>query len=98
MIRTIVFDPLAESQLLKAISEYDRHRMGWGLKFERAVHRRCRLLERTPLLFQRFRKRDRIVNIPGFPFVMIYRVYRRFVFVVAIVPSRSNPLAWPLKP
>ncbi len=98
-MKHIEFDPLARAELDAAAVHYEAEYEGRGFRFYSTVQRTLAAAALTPLAGQLFpgmptelEMRHRIV--PGFPFVIAYRIKDEVLRVFAVIHTRRRPGYW----
>ena len=98
MPRLILFSFRAENELESHALDYERKRLGLGMRFEAAVRRLTQTISNQPYLYGKYRRNIRVTKVHRFPFNLFYIVRRRVIEIAVIVPSLSNPITWPMNP
>jgi toxin ParE1/3/4 len=91
---TFRFLPLAEAELLEAVSYYSAIRPELGSRFEHAVAQAVRNLVANPESGAPRSKGTRRWLVKSFPFGIIYRASESGVLIVAVAHQRKKPEYW----
>ena len=84
----------AEIELRAAARYYESRVPGLGVEFTQAIEQQCGLILERPDVGARYDRVHRRVFLRRFPFVLIYRVDKRRVAVVAVAHVRRRPGYW----
>ena len=98
MSKTLELKPDALAAAASAASDYELKSPGLGHRFTQAVDSLLLRIAANPLHFGRLRGRARFAVVRKFPFLVLFVNQRHRIVVTAIVPSRSNPASWRMKP
>ena len=85
---------LARLEYDRVANEYESLSPGLGIRFTRAIDRVIERVGRFPRLYGVLFRGVRCATIRRFPFIVLYRITKDEVVVLAILPSQSNPIAW----
>jgi toxin ParE2 len=90
----VVFHPEARAEVDESVEFYEARLEGLGLRFLAAVEATTDRVSATPNagapLTGGFRKRI----VPGFPYTVIYRVWKDHVYLVAVAHQHRRPGYW----
>jgi len=91
----VLIEPKAIDDMQKAINYYDEKQVGLGLKFERCIHDRLKLLEMNPFFQIRY-KDVHCLPLKKFPFMVHFTIdeIRKLVIVRAVFHTSLNPQKW----
>ena len=98
MPKIILFSFRASREIDRYALEYELKKVGLGDRFVANVQKLTQLIANQPYLYAKHKRNLRIAKVHRFPFNLFYVVRRHFVEIAAIMPSRTNPVTWPLKP
>ena len=98
MKRTLIVRPDVKAEVNRVASEYERLTPGTGRRFDLSVLQIFDRIAFMPKMFEKLNRRVRIAPVRKFPFAVLCVVTRNAVEVFALIPTRSNPMNWPLKP
>lgn len=91
----IVFHPLAEQELINAVSYYEEQNQGLGLEYLAEVEGAANLLRRYPAAGVVVRGFVRRLILPKFPYSLLYRVADDdLIRILAIAHHKRKPQYW----
>lgn len=90
---TVVYLEEAAEDLEETIAWYERRHRGLGARFHRCVEQLLARLAEAPLLGRPVHTARR-VPVPGFPFVVVYRIVDGDLWIVAVAHTRRRPGYW----
>jgi plasmid stabilization system protein ParE len=93
-VKRVVFHPQAEAEMQAAAEFYETKRRGLGADFIGEVERATEALVAYSRIGHRFSRRLRRVLVHRFPYGLLYRVDRDWIFVVAVAHVRRRPGYW----
>jgi toxin ParE1/3/4 len=93
-MRSVIFHPLAEQELLDAISYYEEQENGLGLDYLGEVEHSVNFLMRYPEAGSKVRDAIRRLTLPKFPYSLLYRVLEEQIRVLAVAHHKRKPQYW----
>lgn len=93
-MKRVTFHPEAEAEMRAAAEFYETRRRGLGVDFIGEVERATQALVAYSRIGHRFSRRLRRVLVQRFPYGLLYRVDREWIFVVAVAHVRRRPGYW----
>ncbi len=89
----VIFHSEAEKEFQDAIQWYDDQKLGLGNRFFLSVDATIKLLQSKPEIFGYERKPFREASVTFFPFVLVYKIYKRkrLIYVSSIFHTSRNP-------
>jgi toxin ParE1/3/4 len=93
-MRNIIFHPLAEQELLDAVSYYEEQETGLGLDYLGEVEHAVNFLMRYPEAGSKVRGSIRRLTLPKFPYSLLYRVSKEQIRVLAVAHHKRKPQYW----
>ncbi len=95
MIYSIVIHPDAIQDIQEAIDYYDEQEPGLGRRFEEAVHKHFRLLEKNPVFQIRY-DNVRCLPMKKFPYMVHFTIDEKFrvIKVWALFHTSVSPGKW----
>jgi plasmid stabilization system protein ParE len=93
-VRNLVFHRLAEAELNGAAQYYEDESEGLGSAFLAAVESCTNSIVDFPELGVVIRNEIRRRLVPGFPYVVLYRIVGQDVRVLAVANSKQRPFYW----
>jgi toxin ParE1/3/4 len=93
-MRNIIFHPLAEQELLDAVSYYEEQETGLGLEYLGEVEHAVNFLVRYPEAGSKVRGSIRRLTLPKFPYSLLYRVSKEQIRVLAVAHHKRKPQYW----
>jgi plasmid stabilization system protein ParE len=93
-VKQTIFHPEARAEMRESVEFYEAQLDGLGLRFLSAVEKTSEWISAHPEggnpLRGEFRKRI----IPGFPYNIIYRVWKDYIYLVAVAHQHRRPGYW----
>jgi toxin ParE1/3/4 len=93
-MRSVIFHPLAEQELLDAVSYYEEQETGLGLEYLGEVEHAVNFLMRYPEAGSNVRGSIRRLTLPKFPYSLLYRVMEEQIRVLAVAHHKRKPQYW----
>jgi toxin ParE1/3/4 len=93
-MRNVIFHPLAEHELLDAVSYYEEQETGLGLDYLGEVEHAVNFLMRYPEAGSKVRGSIRRLTLPKFPYSLLYRVSKEQIRVLAVAHHKRKPQYW----
>jgi toxin ParE1/3/4 len=93
-MRSVIFHPLAEQELLDAVSYYEQQETGLGLEYLGEVEHAVNFLMRYPEAGSKVRGSIRRLTLPKFPYSLLYRVSEEQIRVLAVAHHKRKPQYW----
>jgi plasmid stabilization system protein ParE len=93
-MKSVVFHPLAEQELLDAVSYYEEQEAGLGLEYLGEVEHAVNFLMRYPEAGAKITGAIRRLTLPKFPYSLLYRVLEDRIRVLAVAHHRRKPDYW----
>ncbi len=93
-MRSVIFHPLAEQELLDAVSYYEEQKTGLGLEYLGEVEHAVNFLTRYPEAGSKVRGSIRRLTLPKFPYSLLYRVLEEQIRVLAVAHHKRKPQYW----
>jgi toxin ParE1/3/4 len=93
-MRSVIFHPLAEKELLDAVSYYEEKETGLGLEYLSEVEHAVNFLVRYPEAGSKVRGSIRRLTLPKFPYSLLYRVSEEQIRVLAVAHHKRKPQYW----
>jgi toxin ParE1/3/4 len=93
-MRIVIFHPLAEQELLDAVSYYEEQEIGLGLEYLGEVEHAVNFLMRYPEAGSKVRGSIRRLTLPKFPYSLLYRVMEEQIRVLAVAHHKRKPQYW----
>jgi toxin ParE1/3/4 len=90
-VRSVIFHPLAEQELLDAVSYYEEQDTGLGLEYLGEVEHAVNFLMRYPEAGSKVRGSIRRLTLPKFPYSLLYRVMEEQIRVLAVAHYKRKP-------
>ena len=91
---SVIFHPLAEQELLDAVSYYEKQETGIGLDYLGEVEHAVNFLVRYPESGTKVRGTIRRLTLPKFPYSLLYRVVEEQIRVLAVSHHKRKPQYW----
>ncbi|MBM4039567.1 MAG: type II toxin-antitoxin system RelE/ParE family toxin [Planctomycetes bacterium] len=91
---TVRLLPGAKSDLDEVVARYEREEPGLGVKFANQFADTLQMIVRYPNVGAPFARKNRRCPIHGFPYGVLYRVFRAEVVVGAVRHLHRAPGAW----
>lgn len=90
-----VFHPLAEQELLDAVSYYEGQKLGLGLEYLEEMEHSVNFLIRYPYVGTTVRGSIRRLVLPKFPYSLLYRVLEdNSIRILAVAHHKRRPQYW----
>jgi toxin ParE1/3/4 len=93
-MKSVIFHPLAEQELLDAVSYYEEQETGLGLEYLSEVEHAVNFLVRYPEAGSKVRGSIRRLTLPKFPYSLLYRVSEEQIRVLAVAHHKRKPQYW----
>jgi toxin ParE1/3/4 len=93
-VRSLEFHPEAQAELIRAAQYFEGEAENLGVDFIDFVQRTALRLVGFPNSGRRVGRRLRRVVVPRFLYILLYRVERERIFVVAVAHPRRRPGYW----
>jgi toxin ParE1/3/4 len=93
-MRSVIFHPMAEQELLDAVSYYEEQETGLGLEYLGEVEHAVNFLMRYPEAGSKVRGSIRRLTLPKFPYSLLYRVMEEQIRVLAVAHHKRKPKYW----
>jgi toxin ParE1/3/4 len=95
-VKSLQVSEPASLEFAEAVRWYEERRTGWGARLFDAVSHAFDLIERHPEIGppRRVRPTARQLAVRGFPYVVVYRIRRDDVYVVAVAHTSRRPGYW----
>jgi toxin ParE1/3/4 len=93
-MRTVIFHPLAEQELIDAVFYYEEQETGLGLDYLGEVEHAVNFLVRYPEAGAKVRGSIRCLTLPKFPYSLLYRVLEEQIRVLAAAHYNRKPQYW----
>jgi toxin ParE1/3/4 len=93
-MRSVIFHPLAEQELLDAVSYYEEQEAGFGLEYLGEVEHAVNFLLRYPEAGAKARGTIHRLTLPKFPYSLLYRVMEDQIRVLAVAHHKRKPQYW----
>jgi toxin ParE1/3/4 len=93
-MRSVIFHPLAEQELIDAVSYYEEQQAELGLEYLGEVQHAVNFLMRYPEAGAKIRGDIRRLTLPKFPYSLLYRVLEEQIRVLAVAHYKRKPQYW----
>lgn len=94
-MKNVVFNPLAEQELIDATTYYEKQKPGLGLEYLEEVEHAINFIARYPEAGSKFRGSLRRLTLPKFPYSILYRILEDArIRVLAIAHHKRRPQYW----
>jgi toxin ParE1/3/4 len=93
-MNSVIFHPLAEQELLDAVSYYEEQETGLGLEYLGEVEHAVNFLMRYPEAGSKVRGSIRRLTLPKFPYSLLYRLVEEQIRVLAVAHHKRKPQYW----
>jgi toxin ParE1/3/4 len=94
-MKSAVFHPLAEQELIDAAAYYEEQRLGLGLEYLGEVEHAVNFLIRYPEAGSSVRASVRRLTLPKFPYSLLYRVLENEqIRILAVAHHKRRPQYW----
>lgn len=87
----LIVQPEAEGDIIEARRWYEARQAGVGDEFLVEIDRALGLIERHPTGYAILRRQTRKVSLRRFPYIVLYTVRGRDIFVVGIIHQSRDP-------
>lgn len=87
----LFYAPLALEDINDIVCWYEKKQEGLGDRFLNSVFETGESLKKVPFGFQSGYKETREAIIPTFPYVLIYSIENRIIYVHSVFPTKRNP-------
>lgn len=93
-MKSVIFNPLAEQELLDAVSYYEEQETGLGLEYLGEVEHAVNFLVRYPEAGAKVRGSIRRLTLPKFPYSLLYRLLEEQICILAVAHHKRKPQYW----
>jgi toxin ParE1/3/4 len=93
-MRSVIFHPLAEQELLDAVSYYEEQETGLGLEYLGEVEHAVNFLVRYPEAGAKVSGSIRRLTLPKFPYSLLYRLLDDQIRILAVGHHKRKPQYW----
>jgi toxin ParE1/3/4 len=94
-MQNIVFHPLAERELIDAVAYYEKQKPGLGSEYLEEVEHAINFIARYPEAGYKIKGSLRQLNLPKFPYSLLYRVLEDArIRVLAVAHHKRKPQYW----
>jgi toxin ParE1/3/4 len=93
-MKSVIFNPLAEQELLDAVSYYEEQEAGLGLEYLSEVEHAVNFLMRYPETGTRVKDSIRRLPLPKFPYSLLYSVLEEQIRILAVAHHKRKPQYW----
>ncbi|WP_404791047.1 type II toxin-antitoxin system RelE/ParE family toxin [Altericista sp. CCNU0014] len=94
-MRTVVFHPLAEQELIDAVAYYEEQRLGLGLEYLEEIENAVNFLARYPEAGPKVRGFVHRLTLPKFPYSLLYRMVEdEKLRILAVAHHKRKPQHW----
>jgi hypothetical protein len=93
-MKRAIIDPLAEMDMLDASLYYESEKEGLGFSFTDEAEEGIKQIQKWPEMFQFIEKPYRGYFLEKFPYTIIYRDERDYVYIVSVVRQSRHPDHW----
>jgi hypothetical protein len=83
--------PEAETDIMQAVGWYESHQLNLGLRFLTHLEKLYSALELNPYIFPEKYLKVRQAPLKYFPYVILYRIEGKKVFVLAVFNCYQDP-------
>ena len=94
MARELKFDPDFKNDTKDAALYYEDQKPGLGGEFLIALSDGIKRLTETPLRWRPIRGKYRRCNVKKFPYVIIFSVTEKEIYIAALMHKRRHPDFW----
>ena len=98
MKRTLVVRVNARFDIRDYADQYELKSTGLGTRFAQVAANTIDWIPFMPFLYAKINRYVRLAPIRRFPFAVLYRVTKTNIVILAVVPAKSDPMNWPVKP
>lgn len=94
-MKSAVFHPLAEQELVDAAAYYEEQKIGLGLEYLREIESAVNFLIRYPEAGSKLRGSVRRITLPKFPYSLLYRqLDNNQIRILAVAHHKRRPQYW----
>jgi plasmid stabilization system protein ParE len=93
-VKQTIFHPEARAEMRESVEFYEAQLDGLGLRFLSAVEKTSEWISAHPEAGSPLRGEFRKRIIPGFPYNIIYRVWKDYIYLVAVAHQHRRPGYW----
>lgn len=94
-MKIVVFHPLAEQELVDAVTYYEEQRVGLGLEYLEEVEHTVSFLRRYPEAGSKVRGSVRRLTLPKFSYSLLYRILENDqIRILAVAHHKRRPQYW----
>jgi plasmid stabilization system protein ParE len=94
-MKIVVFHPLAEQELVDAVTCYEEQRVGLGLEYLEEVEHTVSFLRRYPEAGSKVRGSVRRLTLPKFSYSLLYRTLENDqIRILAVAHHKRRPQYW----
>jgi plasmid stabilization system protein ParE len=94
-MKSAVFHPLAEQELVDAVTYYEEQRVGLGLEYLEEVEHTVSFLRRYPEAGSKVRGSVRRLTLPKFSYSLLYRILENDqIRILAVAHHKRRPQYW----
>lgn len=94
-MKIVVFHPLAEQELVDAVTYYEEQRVGLGLEYLEEVEHTVSFLRRYPEAGSKVRGSVRRLTLPKFSYSLLYRTLENDqIRILAVAHHKRRPQYW----
>lgn len=90
----MIVHPAATREALDAAAWYFRRSPRSGLRFFERLREAYAKVDAHPLRWPAYRRRTRHFKLRGFPYLVVYRLCKGDVFVLAVAHGKRKPAYW----
>ena len=94
MIRHLIIEPEAESDLFIAFEWYQEQVIGLGHEFLISIRSCFARIERSPEIYREVIPELRRARVERFPFGIFYVTSEEFIYVVGVFHAKRDPNSW----
>ena len=94
MSLALEFLPEASAEVECVTGDYEARVSGLGFRFRETVESSCAAIVQHPLLWRERSGGYRRVNLPGFPYYIVFVLREELVLVVAVAHAARHPNYW----
>ncbi len=99
MNRAVIYRATARFDIRDYADQYELKSIGLGIRFAQAAADTVDRLPFMPFIYAPIsRRKIRFAPIRKFPFAVVYRFTRREIEILAVIPTKSDPMNWPVRP
>jgi plasmid stabilization system protein ParE len=93
-MKRVVIDSLAETDILDASLYYELEKEGLGFSFTYEVEEAVKQIQKWPEMFQFIEDPYRGYFLEKFPYTIIYRDEKDYLYIVSVVHQSRHPDHW----